>query len=64
MQPGIKGNVDLFSAVRGHPAWAVGPRSSAWPEVVAFCGWLKLQAAVTRQAIGDVPDADTVDLLD
>jgi LysR family transcriptional regulator, glycine cleavage system transcriptional activator len=42
----------------------VGPRSSARPEVMAFCEWLKTQAAVTRQAIGDVADADTVDLLD
>jgi LysR family transcriptional regulator, glycine cleavage system transcriptional activator len=42
----------------------VGPHSHARPEVVAFCEWLKQQAAVTRQAIGDVPDADTVDALD
>jgi LysR family transcriptional regulator, glycine cleavage system transcriptional activator len=32
----------------------VGPRSSARPEVMAFCEWLKTQAAITREAIGDV----------
>jgi LysR family glycine cleavage system transcriptional activator len=42
----------------------VGPRSATRPEVVAFCDWLKAQAAQTREAIGDVPDADTVDGLD
>ena len=39
----------------------VGPRSSARPEIVAFCTWLKAQAELTRVAIGDVPDPDTVD---
>lgn len=38
----------------------VGPRNAARPEVLAFCNWLKVQAAQTRQAIGDVPDADKV----
>ena len=42
----------------------VGPRSMARPEVAAFCEWLKVQAALTRQAIGDVPDPDTVDHFD
>ena len=42
----------------------VGPRSQSRPEVLAFCNWLKNQAATTRDAIGDAPDADTVDLLD
>jgi LysR family glycine cleavage system transcriptional activator len=42
----------------------VGPRNVARPEVVAFCDWLKTQAALTREAIGDVPDPDTVDSLD
>jgi len=36
----------------------------ARPEVMAFCDWLKSQAALTREAIGDVPDPDTVDSLD
>ena len=36
----------------------VGPRSLR-PEVRAFCDWLQGQAALTRQAIGDVPDRDT-----
>ena len=40
------------------------PRSVQRPEVVAFCEWLKGQAAETRQAIGDVPDPDTVDHID
>ena len=39
----------------------VGPRSAARPEIVAFCTWLKAQAELTRVAIGDVPDPDTVD---
>ena len=42
----------------------VGPRNEARPEVAAFCDWLKAQAQLTREAIGDVPDADTVDRLD
>ena len=42
----------------------VGPRNEARPEVAAFCEWLKAQALLTREAIGDVPDADTVDRLD
>ena len=34
--------------------WLVsGQRSAARPEVLAFCEWLKAQAALTRQAIGD-----------
>ena len=45
--------------------WLIlGPRSAARPEVAAFCNWLNAQAALTRQAIGDVPDPDTVDALD
>jgi LysR family transcriptional regulator, glycine cleavage system transcriptional activator len=39
----------------------VGPRNVARPEVLAFCNWLKEQAAQTREAIGEVPDPDTVD---
>ena len=42
----------------------VGPRNEARPEVAAFCEWLKAQALLTRDAIGDTPDADTVDNLD
>jgi len=42
----------------------IGPRNVARPEVQAFCDWLKSQAALTREAIGDVPDPDTVDSLD
>jgi len=42
----------------------IGPRNVARPEVLAFCEWLKDQAAQTRQAIGDVPDPDTADHLD
>ncbi|MGH8819724.1 MAG: LysR substrate-binding domain-containing protein, partial [Rhodoferax sp.] len=39
----------------------VGPRSALRPEIRAFCEWILLQAAQTRQAIGEVPDPDTVD---
>jgi len=42
----------------------VAPRSAQRPEVKAFCDWLLLQAAATREAIGDVPDPDTVDNID
>lgn len=42
----------------------VGPRSALRPEIVAFCSWLQAQAALTRVAIGDTPDPDTVDGLD
>ena len=42
----------------------IGPRSAARPEVKAFCDWLQAQALLTREAIGDVPDADTVDMPD
>ena len=42
----------------------VAPRSHLRPEVKAFCDWLQQQAAATREAIGDVPDPDTVDHLD
>ena len=30
----------------------VGPRNTLRPEVLAFCEWLKAQAAQTREAIG------------
>ncbi len=39
----------------------VGPRSAVRPEIVAFCDWLQAQARLTRIAIGDVPDPDTLD---
>ncbi|MFT4268971.1 MAG: LysR substrate-binding domain-containing protein [Xenophilus sp.] len=42
----------------------VAPRSTARPEIAAFCAWLRDQAAATREAIGDGPDPDTVDDLD
>lgn len=38
----------------------VGPRSAARPEVVAFINWLHTQAKTTREAIGEVPDGDTL----
>ncbi len=45
--------------------WLIaGPRNAARPEVSAFCEWLKVQATLTRQAVGDVPDPDTVDNID
>jgi DNA-binding transcriptional LysR family regulator len=39
----------------------IGPRAVARPEIQAFCDWLQVQAQLTRVAIGDVPDPDTVD---
>ncbi len=45
--------------------WLVmAPRSEHRPEVKAFADWLLGQAAATREAIGDVPDPDTVDQID
>ena len=38
----------------------IAPRSSARPEVRAFCDWLRQQASETREAIGDVPDPETL----
>ena len=40
------------------------PRAIERSEVSAFCGWLLAQAAETREAIGDVPDPDTLDWMD
>lgn len=40
------------------------PRSLERPEVKAFSDWLLAQAAQTREAIGDVPDPDTLDQMD
>nr|WP_315463521.1 LysR substrate-binding domain-containing protein [uncultured Rhodoferax sp.] len=37
----------------------VGARNSKRPEILAFCDWLLAQAAITRQAIGEVPDPET-----
>jgi LysR family glycine cleavage system transcriptional activator len=42
----------------------IAPQGKTRPEVRAFCEWLRLQAALTRQAIGDTPDTDTLDQLD
>ncbi|GAA6143158.1 LysR substrate-binding domain-containing protein [Hydrogenophaga sp. 5NK40-0174] len=39
-------------------------RSLQRPEVKAFCDWMRTQAGLTREAIGDVPDPDTVDHID
>ena len=41
-----------------------GQRSAQRPEVKAFCEWLRLESAATRQTIGEVPDPDTLDNLD
>jgi LysR family transcriptional regulator, glycine cleavage system transcriptional activator len=38
----------------------IAPRSKHRPEVQAFCDWLRQQAAQTRQAIGEVPDPETL----
>ena len=42
----------------------VGPRSAQRPEIKAFCDWLTQQSQLTRKSIGEVPDPDTVDMLD
>ena len=38
----------------------VAPRSLQRPEVQAFCGWILRQADITRRAIGDVADPETL----
>ena len=40
------------------------PRQPERPEIKAFCDWLLQEAAATREAIGEVPDPDTVDHID
>jgi LysR family glycine cleavage system transcriptional activator len=35
----------------------VGPRAAERPEIVAFCGWLQAQAAITRVALGEPEEA-------
>ena len=42
----------------------VGPRSGQRAEIKAFCDWLMLQSKATREAIGEVPDPDTIDYID
>jgi LysR family transcriptional regulator, glycine cleavage system transcriptional activator len=45
--------------------WLVtASRGTQRPEVKAFCDWLLAEAARTREAIGEVPDPDTVDHID
>lgn len=45
--------------------WLISaPRSEHRPEIRDFCEWLMAQSALTRQAVGDVPDPDTVDDID
>lgn len=38
----------------------VAPRSALRPEVKAFCEWIQRQAEITRHAIGDVADPETL----
>ena len=38
----------------------VGPRSSARPEIRAFCDWLQVQAEATRKTSGEVADPETL----
>ena len=42
----------------------MGSRSAQRPEIQAFSTWLMQQAALTREAVGDVQDPDTVDHID
>lgn len=38
----------------------IGPRALQRPEIVAFRDWLLAQARITRQTIGEMPDAETI----
>ena len=58
---------DLVEVMPGHRLdsplayWLLtGPRSRQRPEIENFCAWLAAEADKTRQAIGDVPDPDTL----
>ena len=42
----------------------IGQHAKDRPEVVAFCAWLRVQAQITRETIGEVPDPDLRDDLD
>jgi DNA-binding transcriptional LysR family regulator len=42
----------------------VSPGTSARPEVAAFYDWLKVQAQLTHESIGDVRGADSMDKLE
>ena len=42
----------------------VGKEARDRPEVIAFCDWLRGQARITRETIGEVPDPDLRDDLD
>ncbi|RYZ03376.1 MAG: LysR family transcriptional regulator [Comamonadaceae bacterium] len=42
----------------------VGPRGAHRAEIAAFCDWLQHQSKATREAIGEVPDPDTIDNID
>ena len=62
---------DLVEVLPGHRLdsplayWLMlGPRSPQRPEIKAFCAWLTAQARATREAVGEVPDPDTVDNID
>ncbi|KAF1046434.1 LysR substrate-binding domain-containing protein [Xylophilus sp.] len=39
----------------------VGPRSAQRPEIRAFCDWLREQARITRERVGEGPDPDLAD---
>lgn len=58
---------DLVEVLPGHRIdspmayWAItGPRSTARPEIKAFCQWLHGQAKATRAAVGEVPEHDGI----
>ncbi|MEP6558345.1 MAG: LysR substrate-binding domain-containing protein [Burkholderiales bacterium] len=57
--------VELLPATRLNTPFAywlmVGRQSRDRSEVVAFCGWLRKQAQITRATIGKVPDPDLAD---
>ncbi|MDF1484540.1 LysR substrate-binding domain-containing protein [Ramlibacter sp. H39-3-26] len=42
----------------------VGPRSTTRPEVQAFCEWLRREARMTRETVGEGLDCDLADDLD
>jgi LysR family transcriptional regulator, glycine cleavage system transcriptional activator len=56
--------VEVLPSMRLHSPlvyWLlIAPRRQHRPEVRAFCEWLRFKAAETRQAIGDVPDPETL----
>jgi LysR family glycine cleavage system transcriptional activator len=44
-----------------HTYWLISPpEARARPEVAQFCAWIEQQAALTREAVGEIPERESV----